>query len=97
MSLHKDAVCGLIACTVALAVNFFGEHQFVLAYMSEQDCADRGSHCTAEDGAQNCWCTVNMISHIPTFLAVVSAAVFGIASGMRAVVSSIFEIWLQPK
>jgi len=97
MTLHKDMVCGLLACFVTFSVNFFEEHQWKQEHMSYQDCRSSGGRCSSEIDAEYCWCTINVVSHIPTFLIVAGAGYLGVAAGMRAVVSTIFDIWLQPK
>jgi len=97
MTLHKDMVCGLLACFVTVIVNFYEEYQWQLALMRYQDCQSNGGRCSLEIDAEYCWCTVNMVSHIPTFLFVAVAGYLGVTTAMRAVVGKIFDIWLQPK
>jgi len=97
MTLHKDMVCGLLACFVTFIVNFFEEHQWKQERMSYEDCQSSGGRCSSEIDAEYCWCTINLVTHIPTFLFVAGVGYLGVTSAMRAVVSSIFEIWLQPK
>jgi len=96
MSLHKDIICGLLACAVTICVNFYEEHQFIQKWLSEKECSDFGSSCKSIID-QHCWCTIDYVSHIPTFIAVVSAGILGVMAVMRAVVSFIFAIWLLPK
>lgn len=97
MTLHKDVICGILSCTIAIIVNFFEEHQHTQEYVSRQHCTEHGGFCSTDVEDENCWCTVNLIAHIPTFIAVAGVGAFGIASIMRAVIREIFAIWLQPK
>jgi len=97
MSLHKDLVCGLIACSITFVVKFFKNYQYIQKFMSQAECIGQGHHCTTSVDDDNCWCTVNLIGHAPTFLIVVFAGVFGVASVMRVVVTYVFSVWLEPK
>lgn len=97
ISLHKDLVCGLFACAATFIVKFFVNYQYVQRYMSKVQCAGQGHHCTTSIDDDNCWCTVNLIGHAPTFIFVVVAGVFGVFSFMRAVVTYVFDAWLEPK
>jgi len=97
MSLHVDLVCGLIACSITFIVKFFKNYQYMQKFMSQAECTGQGHHCTTSVDEVNCWCTVNLIGHAPTFLFVVFAGIFGVASVMRVVVTYVFSVWLEPK
>jgi len=95
MTLHKDLVCGLLVSSVTFIVKFFNNYQYFQKFMSQEDCKKHG-YITTNVGDKDCWCTVNLVGHIPTFLIVVFAGCFAVAAVMRVIVTFIFNVWLEP-
>lgn len=65
--------------------------------MNCEECRTNGGFCSEVEVNENCWCTVNLVTHVPTFLGVAGAGAIGVAMALRTVVSGIFQYWLQPK
>jgi len=99
MSLHKDMSCLILALAFSLIFNFLEEHHYVLDYLTLESCYVKNGSCieVEEVTQDHCWCAVNLIWDIPTFLALIAGTVIGVVGSMRAVMVVIIGVWLQQK